>query len=576
MEVSNSTTMTRNILRFTILAALVILVISACKKDLGNYNYSPANTITITTDMATVDPLVVVSNDSIVVKQNDSLKVNILLSQTKPANDLSFEWTVVQNASNLANPSQYSLSSSQQLKTKILLPPGLYKLVVKATDKTTGVSFYKFYALNVDTAPWGNEGWLVLQDQPTEGGCDVSIITSRDGVNRGSVYSNLYFLANDRKLPVGTYKMGIMNYNNTLRIQKLAFYYPNGGMQVRSSDYKDSSEIRSWFLIPPATINVEGSAIGPITGSNEVMINNGQLSFQIVNSLTLKSPPIVYGAPLVGSWPSLSPYFMFNANGGYCTFFDKVNRCFLHINLSNNTLIPTTQADIPNQHWPAYSGAGGASNLTATGKGFDLNNIGRNLVYTENAQMTDGANLNPIYYCFFRNTTNDSTFLYQFTSGSTGIANNIVIGRYFLKDATTNVPGINTASLFAVPAFSTGSLSNVFYYVPGNASNKIYVGNPSYTGTLPATTTAHLGYSFPAGTIIKAMKIFKSGYNAATVPVTESRVLVVATDETANGNGNNVYFINLSNVGEINPTPANVYTGFDKIIDISFKKGLGL
>jgi hypothetical protein len=574
MEVSNSTTMTRNILRFTILSTLVILVFSACKKDLGNYNYSPSNTITITTDMANVDPLVVVSNDSIVVKQNDSLKVNILLSQTKPSNDLSFEWTIVQNASNLANPSQYFLSSSQQLKTKILLPPGLYKLVVKATDKTTGVSFYKFYALNVDTAPWGNEGWLVLQDQPTEGGCDVSIITSRDGVNRGSVYSNLYFLANDRKLPVGTYKMGVMNYNNTLRIQKLAFYYPNGGMQVRSSDYRDSSEIRSWFLIPPATVNIEASAVAPVSGQYELLINNGQLSLQTVNALTIKSPPIVFGASIVGSWPSLSPYVMFNSTGGYCTFFDKVNRCFLHINLSNNTLIPTTQADIPNQHWTAYSG--GATNLSVTGKGYDLNNIGRNLVYTENAQMTDGANLNPIYYCFFRNTTNDSTFLYQFTSGSTGIANNIVTGRYFLKDAATNVPGINTASLFAVPAFSTGSLSNVFYYVPGNASNKIYVGNPSYTGTLPATTTAHLGYSFPAGTIIKAMKVFKSGYNAATVPVTESRVLVVATDETANGNGNNVYFINLSNVGEINATPANVYTGFDKIIDISFKKGLGL
>src|SRR5439155_18379512 len=105
---------------------------------------------------------------------------------------------------------------------------------------------------------------------------------------------------------------------------------------------------------------------------------------------------------------------------------------------------------------------------------------------------------------------------------------------------------------------------------------KIYVGNPGYTGTLPATTTSHLGYSFPVGTIIKAMKVFKSGYNAASVPATESRVLVVATDEAAIGNGNNVYFLNLSNVGEISATPADVYTGFNKIIDINFKKGLGL
>ena len=69
------------------------------------------------------------------------------------------------------------------------------------------------------------------------------------------------------------------------------------------------------------------------------------------------------------------------------------------------------------------------------------------------------------------------------------------------------------------------------------------------------------------------MKVFKSGY--ATVPSTESKVLVVATDETANGGGHKVYFFNLSATGEINTTPANVYTGFDKIVDIAFKKGLG-
>jgi hypothetical protein len=52
-------------------------------------------------------------------------------------------------------------------------------------------------------------------------------------------------------------------------------------------------------------------------------------------------------------------------------------------------------------------------------------------------------------------------------------------------------------------------------------------------------------------------------------------VLVVATDETASGGWHKVYFFNLSATGEINSTPSNVYTGFDKIVDIAFKKGLG-
>ncbi|MES2773051.1 MAG: PKD-like family lipoprotein [Bacteroidota bacterium] len=563
----------KKVFSYIMLPALIALAFCSCSKDLGDYDYVNANVVTITTDMTNVDPAVVINNDSIVVKQNDSLRINILISQTKPSTDLGYEWMIIQSAATLANPPQWVVGNTMQLRTKITLSPNLYKLVVKVTDKTTGVSFYKFYSLNVDTSPWGGEGWVVLQDQAAQG-CDISVITTRDGVVRGTIYPNVYSLANGRKLSAGTNKVTVLNYLNSLRIQKVSFFYPNGGLQVRSTDYLDSSNSNGWFVNLPSVVNFESNAVGSLSGSYEVMINNGQLHYQIVNTNTIKAPPVVFGAPLIGSWPSLSPYFMLNSNSSYVTFFDKVNRCFLHYNLSNNTLIPTTQADIANQHWPAYSGAGGAANLTVTGRGFDLNNIGRNLIYSENAQVIEAGVANPAYFCIFRNTANDSTFLYQFNSGSTGIANNFTTGRYFLKDAASNVAGINTASIFAVPAFSATSPSNVFYYVPGNSANSIYVCNPSYTGTLPATTTSHSGYSFPAGTIIKTMKVFKSGY--ATVPSTEGRVLVVATDETASGAGHKVYFFNLTATGEINTTPANVYTGFDKIVDIVFKKGLGL
>ncbi|MCU7548815.1 PKD-like family lipoprotein [Chitinophagaceae bacterium LB-8] len=554
---------------------LILLGLSACIKDKGNYDYIEANAITITTDMAKVDPLVVINNDSVVIRQNDSLKIDILLTQTaQVSDDLSYQWFITQTAASFSNPVQYVIGTEKQLRAKILLSPNLYRLVVKVTDNKTGVSFYKFYNLNVDTPPWGGEGWLVLQDQTAQGGCDFSIITTRDGVARGTVYSNLYSLANAHKLPEGINKIAVMNYGNQLRIQKVAFYSPNEGIQVRSVDYWDSSNHEGWFFVPPSPINIQSNAVGTIAGQYEVLINNGLLYVQAVNLSTIKTPPIKFGAPLLGSWPSLSPYFMFNANGGYCTFYDKVNKCFLHINMSNNTLVPSLP-DNPNQHWAAYSGA--AANLhPLTGKGYDLNNIGRDLIYSENAQMTEGAVVNPIYYCIFRNSAKDSTFLYQFTSNSTGIKNDNSTGRYYLKDAATHVPGINSASLFAVPAFSTSAVSNVLYYVPGGNANQIYVCNPSYTGTMPATTTAHSGYSFPAGTIIKAMKVFKSGFNATNVPNTEGKVLVVATDETVNGNGHNVYFFKMTNTGEFDNTATpQVYTGFDKILDIAFKKGLG-
>src|SRR6187399_194093 len=269
----------KKVFRYIMVTPLIAFVFYSCSKDLGNYDYNDANVITITTDMANVDPAVVINNDSLVVKQNDSLKVNILISQTKPSNDLAYEWMIIQSASTIGNPPQYVVGNTAQLRTKIILSPNLYKIVVKVTDKTTGVSFYKFYSLNVDTSPWGGEGWVVLQDQAAQG-CDISVITTRDGVVRGNIYSNVYSLANNgNKLPAGTYKVNVINYATALRIQKVSFFYPNGGLQVRSADFADSSTHDSWFAVTPSTFNFQLN--GQVSaGQYEYIINNNVLTYR--------------------------------------------------------------------------------------------------------------------------------------------------------------------------------------------------------------------------------------------------------------------------------------------------------
>ncbi|HEX6181577.1 MAG TPA: PKD-like family lipoprotein [Chitinophagaceae bacterium] len=547
----------RRICQFIVFPVLAAVVLFACSKDLGNYDYDPANVITVTTDMANVDPQVVINNDSIVVKQNDSLKLNILLSQTKPSSDLSFEWLITQNIAQVANPTQHVVGNTQNLRTKILLSPNLYKLVVRVTDKATGVSFYKFYSLNVNTAPWGGEGWVVLQDQASQS--DISVITTRDGAVRGTIYSNVYSLTNGSKLPGGTNKVNVINYATALRSQKVSFLYPGGGLQVRSTDFADSSVHTSWFLVTPSSFNMQLNAQAN-TGQYEYLINNNQLYYRRVNAATLQAPPIKFGAPVLGTW-SLAPFMMNNLGSEqYFTLYDQANKCFLLYNGETGVLTPTNRPDVANSHFAPYAGAAAALHPT-TGSGFDLNNIGRNLIYTENSQPLVGGT-KPIYNCIFRNNANDSTFLYQIPVDLT-YANNFTTGRFYLPAA--NNPGINTASMFASPTFLT--MPGKFYYVN---NNNIYICT---VGTL-ATSTSAVGFSFPAGTVIKSMKIFKSGY--AVAPVSESRVLVVATDETVTGGGHKVYFLNLTATGTIAATPADVYTGFDKIVDIAFKKGLGL
>ncbi len=554
----NKNTM-KNFFRYIMAPAILVVTFYACKKDLGNYDYSDANVITITTNMANVDPTVVINNDSIVVKQNDTLKLDILLAQTKPSNDLSYEWMIIQSSSNIGNPPQYVVGNSKQLSTKIILSPNLYRLLVKVTDNTTGVSFYKFYSLNVDTSPWGGEGWVILQDQPADGGCDISVITTRDGAVRGNIYSNVYSLANNgNKLPSGTYKVNVINYATALRIQKVSFFYPNGGLQVKSTDFSDSSLHTSWYLVPPSSFNLQVNA--QVNGGNyEYQFNNNQLNYRRVNAITLPNPPIKFGAAVQGTW-TLSPFVLNNsASESFFTLYDQANKCFLLYNVETNLLIPTNRPDIANSHFPNYAGPAAALHPT-TGSGFDLNNIRRNLVYSENSQPL-ASGTQPVYSNIFRNNAGDSTFLYQLPV-ATAYANNFATGRFYLSK--TNVPGIDSASLFACPTYLT--MPGKFYYVRDNNIYTCSVANL-------AASTSQVGYSFPAGTIVKTMKVFKSGYTSA--PANESRVLVVATDETSSGGGHKVYFFNLSATGIINSTPADVYTGFDKIVDIAFKKGLG-
>ena len=192
-----------------------------------------------------------------------------------------------------------------------------------------------------------------------------------------------------------------------------------------------------------------------------------------------------------------------------------------------------------------------------------MNNMKYNLIYAENAQPLNTSN--GYWNTFFRNKTNDTTYLVQFPR-ALAYGNSFTTGRYFLTNA--KCPGINSATQFACATFLPMP-GGAFYYVNGT---NIYTCK---VGTL-ATSTANIGLSFSGGTIIKAMKVFNSGY--AVAPATEGRVLVVATDETASGKGNNVYFFNLSTSGDIIgsvASPADVYTGFDTINDIAFKKALG-
>lgn len=566
--------MDQQIINYTQMKQIKIILLSAivatalligCAKDKGNYDYQEQNVVKIAADLDKVDRNVFITADSIDLNQNDSLKVMLKLSQSiGTANNFDYQWLITQYVASNPNPPSTILGTSAQLDTKIVLAPNLYRLVVRLTDKSSGISYYKHFSLNVSAGPWGNEGWLVLQDMASGDGSDLSVITTRDGVVKGKVYNSVYSIFNQHKLPKGTYKVNVISYATATRLQRVSFFYPNGGLEVRGTDFADSTRADSWFAANPGAINfqVNGSAGGSSSGW-EYLINNNQISYRQVSALSIKTPPLYFSPPFIGTF-SLSPFVINSSNSdNYYTLFDKTNRCFFLMRADNSTFVPANP-DVANMHFATYTGTAADLNPT-TGSGFDMNNMASDLVYAENAQPMTTSN--GYWNCIFRNTAGDVTNLIQFPR-AIAYLNNFKTGRYLLKPA--NCPGINSATLFASPTYLPlpgGSL----YYVSGNI---IYNCSVKTLGT----STATAGLTFPAGTVIKVMKVFNSGYITANLPSTEGRVLVVATDETSSGGGHRVYYFNLNATGAIMGTPsspADLYTGFDKITDLVFKKALG-
>ncbi len=567
-------------------ASLIIMLVAiavavSCTKDKGNYNYTDPNMATISvksSNASTSNP------DSFAIKQEDTLKIDIDIAQTKPAGEMLVNWYLIPTSSSAPNLPQYQLGTSKSLRARITTQPGFYQMACKVTDQATSNSFTKIYKFTVNTAPWGGEGWLVLQDKSaTKNGNDISIILTKDGTTPGAtVYHNLYSNTNGKMLPVGTKTVSVIDYASSIGQQSVMFNYGFGCMQTRYADFSDSVELNTMFMTPPSTFNYQ-RIFCTNQGQREIVINDDKMYFRKVNVGTIKTPPLMYSAPILGSWV-VSPFvgMVSGLYDYYPTLFDKKNRCFFSFDLDANTLSPAID-DIPNQHYPAYSGTGSPSPLGPQGKGFDLNNIGKDLIYAENAERISYAAPNPTtlwWNYFFRNTSGDSSFVYQFQLNifGTGYTNNLTTGRYYLDPA--KCPGINSASLFAVPTH-LAIPGGVFYYVSNNNTiNACAIQQPNATQGSSKVNSAY-GYSFAPGTVIKVMEIFKSNYSGTSVqpntplPANDGRVLVVATDETANGNGNNVYFFRIGNNGELG-TPLSSYSGFEKIVDIEFKKTKGL
>ncbi len=320
-----------------------------------------------------------------------------------------------------------------------------------------------------------------------------------------TIFRNIYSASNNgQKLPAGTNRIpDIRTYSGD---QKVFIISPADMIQVNYSDFLKIASFNDFFWQAPAVPKPQGYFANSY---DEMMLNDGKIYCRSLNAPAgvkkLNLPP--------DGNHYIAPFELYSANG--YAVYDTVSQQFFKLSTSAVTLTPF--------------GSPPGTPL------FHMNNINKKLIYAE-------QNTNTRYNAFFKNNNDDSLFAFVYDPRLSDPA----VSRYDGLDA----PGISDARLFV------GSrLLPHLYYAYNNSIYKL---------DIPAKTAAPI-YTFPAGTEIRAMKMYRN-LKLSSDP-DNNKMIAIATHE--NGEGK-VYYFPIAATGDFT-TYSKVFTGFNKINEITWK-----
>jgi hypothetical protein len=220
-----------------LLALILTIAASSCKKDLGNYNYSPPS-----------EPVVTgITNKTFNALIGDTLTINptVTLANADPAKDLEFEWRIT-----VQEQLREVVYKGYPLKTVYNLGPGERTCKLIITDKRNGL-FYNFAFKIIGTTQFSG-GELVLSND--NGVAKLSFVKPDK-----SVLADVYRSLNNETLPANPVEL---YYSKPLPYQPntkeeywiLCNGAANGGVILDASTLLKRSNFSSQFFTPPSTI----------------------------------------------------------------------------------------------------------------------------------------------------------------------------------------------------------------------------------------------------------------------------------------------------------------------------------
>ena len=320
------------------------------------------------------------------------------------------------------------------------------------------------------------------------------------------IYRDVYSNYNGALLPAGTFRIPEIKTNRN--IQSVYIISPNDMIYVNFSNFLKVSEFSSFFFQAPTPKPQEYF----MNSDEEVLLNNGKPYCRNLNG----PGTIKLGLPALGNY-YMAPFELYSIPTSYM-WYDTIGQRFYRQDVGNFTLFgfPYDAADP-----------------------FDMNNIGRRLIFTE-------MNTPNSYYAIFKHNNNDSLYAYNFkTSGSPRPPVAVYAG--------LDAPGLSTAKKFVI-----SKTLPYLYYINGNSIYKLDI----------LAKSASPIYTFPAGTEVRAMKMYLNRKTSADP--NNNKLIAVATLE--GGSQGKVYYFPIATTGNfVGDTYSKVFSGFGKINEITYK-----
>lgn len=402
--------------------ALITVFYTSCKKDLGNYVYSPPS-----------EPVVTgINNATFAALIGDTLTINpkVTLAGADPLKDLDFEWHIT-----VQEELREAVYKGYPLKTVYNLGPGDRACKLTITDKRNGL-FYTFPFKITGTTQF-SAGTLVLSN---DNGVTKLSFVKPDKTVLGNIYKSL----NNDDLPINPvelyYSKPLPYQPNTKEEYWVLSNDPNkSGVVLDASTLLKRKDFASQFFSPPAVISAGylEPFLGPVQmGTVPTGVINGKLYVGVSST-----------APFADDYGKFA-----NEQGGDYTmskYFTHGSSFFIGYNLKGKAFI-SFGAD------GTYSGTNYKVDTASTG--FDPKNVGYdNLLFMK---PTEGG----ASYAFFKTATGiitELSFSYPMGDDRTfkGLGKRTFKGSALIDDDTKWV--VNSL--------------NVFYF---SSKGKIYRYNP--------------------------------------------------------------------------------------------------